>query len=100
MIQQGQVFKLKTKGPDGQPLWATGTGSKVAARSGRSWVGSRHGRRRRRHCGRCSTGSGRAAVGQRLRSPSSSTSTWRCTRRHQYGGEAALAARQGNGETW
>jgi hypothetical protein len=21
-IQQGQVFKLKTKGPDGQPLWA------------------------------------------------------------------------------
>jgi len=22
MIQQGQVFKLKTKGPDGQPLWA------------------------------------------------------------------------------
>jgi hypothetical protein len=22
MIQQGQVFKLKAKGPDGQPLWA------------------------------------------------------------------------------
>jgi hypothetical protein len=22
MIQQRQVFKLKTKGPDGQPLWA------------------------------------------------------------------------------
>jgi hypothetical protein len=22
MIQHGQVFKLKTKGPDGQPLWA------------------------------------------------------------------------------
>ena len=22
MIQQGQVFKLKTKGPDGQPVWA------------------------------------------------------------------------------
>ena len=22
MIQQGQVFKLKTKGADGQPLWA------------------------------------------------------------------------------
>jgi hypothetical protein len=22
MIQQGQVFKLKTKGPEGQPLWA------------------------------------------------------------------------------
>ena len=22
MIQQGQVFKLKTRGPDGQPLWA------------------------------------------------------------------------------
>ena len=22
MIQQGQVFKLKTKGPNGQPLWA------------------------------------------------------------------------------
>jgi hypothetical protein len=22
MIQQGQLFKLKAKGPDGQPLWA------------------------------------------------------------------------------
>jgi hypothetical protein len=22
MIQQGQVFRLKSKGPDGQPLWA------------------------------------------------------------------------------
>ncbi len=22
MIQQGQVFKLKAKGPEGQPLWA------------------------------------------------------------------------------
>ena len=22
LIQQGQVFKLKAKGPDGQPLWA------------------------------------------------------------------------------
>jgi len=22
MIQQGQVFKLKTRGPDGRPLWA------------------------------------------------------------------------------
>lgn len=22
MIQQGQLFKLKTKGADGQPLWA------------------------------------------------------------------------------
>ncbi len=22
MIQQGQVFKLKTRGADGQPLWA------------------------------------------------------------------------------
>jgi hypothetical protein len=22
MIQQGQVFKSKAKGPDGQPLWA------------------------------------------------------------------------------
>ena len=22
MIQHGQVFKLKTKGQDGQPLWA------------------------------------------------------------------------------
>src|SRR6516164_8173535 len=22
MVQQGQVFKLKSKGPDGQPLWA------------------------------------------------------------------------------
>lgn len=22
MIQHGQVFKLRTKGPDGQPLWA------------------------------------------------------------------------------
>ena len=22
MVQQGQVFKLKTTGPDGKPLWA------------------------------------------------------------------------------
>ena len=35
MIQQGQVFKLKTKGPDGQALWAYRYGLRVAARSGR-----------------------------------------------------------------
>jgi integrase len=36
----------------------TGTGSKVAAPSGRRWAGSRHVRRRRRRCARCSTGLG------------------------------------------
>ena len=65
MIQQGQVFKLKTKGPDGQPCGPTGTGSKVAARSGRRWADSRRGRRQRTLCGRPLIGSDQEAVGQR-----------------------------------
>lgn len=32
--RHGQVFKLKTKGADGQPLWAYRYRSKVGARSG------------------------------------------------------------------
>jgi hypothetical protein len=32
MWQQGQVFKLKAKGREGQPLWATAIGSRGAAR--------------------------------------------------------------------
>jgi hypothetical protein len=34
VIQHGQVFKLKAKGADRQPLWHTATGSRVAARRG------------------------------------------------------------------
>ncbi len=80
MIQQGQVFKLKTKGADGQPLWAyryrlEGRGSERPQMGGFANV-----RRRRRRCSMCSTGSGRAAGGRRSRSPSSCTSTWRCVR--------------------
>lgn len=60
MIQQGQVFKLKTKVPDGQALWAyryrlEGRGS--------DWPQERS-----------STGSGQVEDEQRSRSPSSSTS--------------------------
>ncbi len=65
MIQQGQVFKLKTKGADGQPLWRTGTGSKVAAPSGRRWAGSRHVRRQTALCkvlDRLGPGGGRATI--------------------------------------
>src|SRR6266511_6355057 len=65
MIQQGQVFKLKTKGADGQPLWRTGTGSKVAAPSGRRWAGSRHVRRQTalfKVLDRLGPGGGRATI--------------------------------------
>jgi hypothetical protein len=69
MIQHGQVFKLKSKGPEGQPLWAyryrlEGRGSE------RPQVGGRRGLRRRRRCGRSLTGWGRVAGGRRSRSPS------------------------------
>jgi hypothetical protein len=37
VIQQGQVFKLKAKGREGQPLWRTATGSR--ARIGEAQVG-------------------------------------------------------------
>lgn len=64
MIQQssnGQVFKLRTKGADGQPLWAyryrfEGRGSARAA--GGRFRESRP--RPKRRFGRCSIGSGRA----------------------------------------
>ena len=76
MIQHGQVFKLKTKGPDGQPLWAyryrlEGRGSE------RPQVGgfkTREERPRRRYA-RCSTASEQEVGGRRSRSQSSSTST-------------------------
>jgi|SRR5579862_6075670 len=46
MIQQGQVFKLKTKGPNGQPLWAyryrlEGRGSERPQVGGRGLARSR-----------------------------------------------------------
>ena len=59
MIQQGQVFKLKAKAADGQPLWAY----------------------RYRLEGR---GSARPQLGgfaTRAEAASLSTSTWRCIRR-------------------
>ena len=57
MIQQGQVFKLKAKSADGQPLWAyryrlDGRGS-ARTRS----EASRFAPRRCRLSGRCSSGS-------------------------------------------
>src|SRR5438874_5349888 len=83
MIQQGQVFKLTAKVPTVSRCGRIGTGLRVAARRGRRSVGSRRALRRRRHCGRCSTGSGREAGARRSRSPSSWTSTWRCIRRRR-----------------
>ena len=80
MIQQGQVFKLKTKGADGQPLWAyryrlEGRGSE------RPQVGG-FATRAEAETALCKVldGSGRATGGRRSRSPSSCTSTWRCIR--------------------
>ena len=51
------------------------TGSKVAARSGRRWAGSRPAKKLRRRCARCSTGSDREVGRRRSRWPSSWTST-------------------------
>ena len=45
MIQQGQVFKLKTKGAEGQPLWA------VSVPARRSRFGETAGRWVRDPCG-------------------------------------------------
>ena len=83
MIQHGQVFKLKTKGVDGQPLWAyryrlEGRGSE------RPQVGGFATRAEaenalRKVLDRLGPGGG----GRRSHSPSSSTSTWRCMRRRR-----------------
>jgi hypothetical protein len=81
MIQQGQVFKLKTRGSDGQPLWAyryrlEGRGSK------RPQVGGFATREEaEKALRRVLDGSDREADGRRSRSPSSSMSTWRCIKR-------------------
>jgi hypothetical protein len=81
MIQHGQVFKLKTKGLDGQPLWAYRY--RLEGRdSERPQVGGFATRAEAEAALRkCSTGSDREGDERRSRSPSSSTSTWRCIRR-------------------
>ena len=82
MVQQGQVFKLKTKGPDGQPLWAYRY--RLEGRnSERPQVGGLATRAEaekalRKVLDRLGPGGGR-----RSRLPSSSTSTWRCIRRRR-----------------
>ena len=81
VFQHGQVFKLKTTGVDGQPLWAyryrvEGRGSE------RPQVGGFATRAEaetplRKVLDRLGPGGDE----RRSRSPSSSTSTWRCIRR-------------------
>src|SRR5581483_4970104 len=83
VFQHGQVFKLKTRGADGQPLWAyryrlDGRGSvrrQVGGFATRAEAEERF--------GRCWIGSAQVEDGQRSRSPSSPTSTWRCIRRRR-----------------
>ena len=83
MIQQGQVFKLRTKGPEGQPLWAYRY--RLEGRdSERPQVGGFATRAEaekalRKVLDRLGPGGG----GRRSRSPSSSTSTCRCIRRRR-----------------
>jgi hypothetical protein len=70
MIQQGQVFKLKTKGPNGQPLWAYRYRLERRG-SERPQVGGFATRAEaRRRFARSSTGSGQEADAQPSRSPS------------------------------
>ncbi len=80
MIQHGQVFKLKTRGVDGQPLWAYRY--RLEGRSSeRPQVGGFASRAEaEKHFARFSIASARVGVGRRSRWESSSTNTWRCTR--------------------
>ena len=80
MIQQGQVFKLKAKGADGEPLWAYRYRLEGRASAGRRWVGSRRGPRLRGRFRTSSRGSGQAVERRRSRFASGSRSTCRCTR--------------------
>jgi hypothetical protein len=47
VIQQGQVFKFKARGADGEPLWAYRYRLEGAGRHGHRWAGSRIVLRRR-----------------------------------------------------
>ena len=76
MIQRGQVFKLQTKGADGEPLWAYRYRLEGAARHDRRWEGSRAGLRPRRRSRRSSRGSAPRDVPPRSRSLISSMTTW------------------------
>ena len=83
MIQQGQVFKLKSKGPDGQPLWAyryrlEGRGSERPQVGGFATRAEAE-KALRKVIDRL----GREADERRSRSPSSWTSTWRCIKRRR-----------------
>jgi hypothetical protein len=71
MIQQGQVFKLKTRGPDGQRLWAyryrlEGRGSERPQVGGFATRADAEKALRK-----VLDGSGQEAGGRRSRSPSS-----------------------------
>ena len=63
MIQQGQVFKLKTRGRDGQPLGRYRYRLEGRSSERQQVEASRRAGRRRRRCGMCSTGSDREADG-------------------------------------
>jgi len=83
MIQQGQVFKLKAKGPDGQPLWAyryrlEGRGSERPQVGGFA-TRTEAEKALRKVLDRLGPGGGRATS----RSPISSRSIWRCIRRRR-----------------
>jgi hypothetical protein len=52
MWQQGQVFKLKTRGADGQALWAYRCRLEAAGRRGRRLAASRAALTHRRPFGR------------------------------------------------
>ena len=78
MIQQGQVFKLRTKGPDGQPLRAYRyrLEGRDSERPQGGWFATRAEAEKalRKVIDRLGPGED----GRRSRSRSSSTSTWRC----------------------
>jgi hypothetical protein len=83
MIQQGQVFKLKTTGPDGQQLWAfryrlEGRGSERPQVGGFA-TRAEAAKALRKVLDRLD----REAGGRRSRSPSSSRNTWRCIKRRR-----------------
>jgi hypothetical protein len=96
VIQQGQVFKLKAKGADGEPLWAyryrlDGRGS------ARPQVGGLASRAEaQKALAKSSRGSVAVDVGPRSRLASWSMSTSLSIRPSGDDREAALAARQGN----
>lgn len=84
MFQHGQVFRLKTKGSDGQPLWAyryrlEGRGSERPQVGGFATRVEAE-KALRKVLDRLGPGGGTARI---TLAESSSTSTWRCIRRRR-----------------